>query len=241
MKIITYKNNLITYDEFFKKTINDNLIDGLFLPIIMTKDQEVVVFDDQVTGINKTEILQNNTYNELKNTSIIKLDDCLEQISFFKKRIILFVYPLYRSILTEENIKMINEKNNYYIEEINRIIKNFPLLNISLCTYNELLLQKMKNIIYNRKKGLIVIQENLNYIDVDFYVIPPSMLDALIINQELSQGSEVMISSYTTSDMAIINDYFIVNATPFKNQILSQLTFVSAFPDLFKKIFNINY
>ena len=240
MKIITYKNNLITYEDFLKNNINDTLIDGMIIPIIMTKDKEIIVFDDQITCVSKTEILKNNTYKELENACIIKLEDFLNKIKYFKKRIILNIYPLYQVILSDDAIKYINEINNQYIKEINNIIKIFPNLNISLCTYNQLLIQKIKNIITNRKKGLIVKEDNLNYIDVDFYIIPPTMLDVMIINEELSRGKEVMISSYSSSDMAIINEYFILNSTQLKNKVLNQLTFVSAFPDLFKKIFNIN-
>ena len=237
MKIITYKNNLITYEDFIKNTQNYDYVDGMIIPIIMTKDKEIIVFDDQITGISRTEILQSNTFKELQNSAIIKLDEFLSKISFFKKRVIINVYPLYQSIISDENIQYINSLNQDYITLLNNIINKFPNLKISLCTFNQTLLQFIKRIIVNKQKGLIVTQEDLNYMDVDFYIIPPTMLDVLIINEELNKGKEVIISSFNSNDMAIINDYFYKNPTPIKNIILNKLTFVSAYPDLFYQLF----
>ena len=237
MKIITYKNNLITYEDFLKNTMKYDYVDGLIIPIIMTKDKTIIVFDDQITGIARTEILQSNTFNELQNSTIIKLEEFLTKISFFKKRIIINIYPLYQALLSNENIQYINEQNKEYITLIEEIIKNFPSLDISLCTFNQSLLQFIKRIITNKKKGLILSQKDLNYMDVDFYIISPTMLDALIINEELNQGKEIMISSFTSNDMAIINDYFYKNPSPIKKSIINKLTFVSAYPDLFYQLF----
>ena len=222
---------------FLKNTMKYDYVDGLIIPIIMTKDKTIIVFDDQITGIARTEILQSNTFNELQNSAIIKLEEFLTKISFFKKRIIINIYPLYQALLSNENIQYINEQNKEYITLIEEIIKKFPSLDISLCTFNQSLLQFIKRIITNKKKGLILSQEDLNYTDVDFYIISPTMLDALIINEELNQGKEIMISSFTSNDMAIINDYFYKNPSPIKKSIFNKLTFVSAYPDLFYQLF----
>lgn len=237
MKLITYKNNLITYEKFLENANDISYIDGLIIPIIMAKDKEIVVFDDQITGINKTELIQNNTFNELKNSSIIKLEDFLNKLINFKKRIIINLYPLYQVILRDETIQYINEQNKEYINTVNEIIKKFPNLDLSLCTYNHQLLQFIKRIINYKKKGLIIIQEDLSYLDVDFYIMSPNMLDALIINQELNRGKEIMISAFSSSDLSIINDYFIKYSTPLKESILNKLTFISAYPELFYQIF----
>jgi len=237
MKIITYKNNLITYEDFLKNARNYEYVDGLIIPVIMTKDKEIIVFDDQITGIARTEIIQSNTFNELQNAGIIKLRDFLTNINTFNKRIIINVYPLYQVILTEDSVQYINELNNEYINLINDIIQNFPNLKISICTINQPLLTRIKRIIVNKPKGLIITNENLNYIDVEFYIVPPTMLDALIIIEELNRGKEIMISSYSSSDMSIINDYFFKNQTALKSRIFTQLTFVSAYPELFYQLF----
>ena len=237
MKIITYKNNLITYEDFLKNANDTSYIDGLIIPIIMTKDKQIVVFDDQITGTQKTEVIQNNTFNELKNSSIIRLEEFLDKMINFNKRIIINLYPLYQVILSNETIQYINEQNNEYINLVNEIINKFPKLKLSLCTYNQPLLQFIKRIIKTRKKGLIILQEDLNYMDVDFYIIPPTMLDALIINQEIDQGKEIMISSFSSNDLAIINEYFIKYPTTLKNNTFNKLTFISAHPELFYQLF----
>ena len=237
MKIITYKNNLITYENFLKKAQESNYIDGLIIPITMTKDMEIVVFDDQITGTQRTEILQNNTFNELQNSAIIKLEDFLNKISNFSKRIIINAYPLYQVILSNETIQYINEQNINYVNKINNIIKKFPNLKISLCTFSQPLLQFIKRIIPTKKKGLIIIQDDLNYMDVDFYIIAPIMLDAIIINEQLQKGKEIMISSFSSNDLAIIDDYFNNKPNNIKNILFNKLTFISAFPDIFYRLF----
>lgn len=237
MKLITYKNNLITYENFLQDARNYNYVDGLIIPIIMTKDKEIVVFDDQVTGTARTEIIQNNTFGELQKSAIIKLENFLKQISSFKKRIIINVYPLYQILLSDETIQYINEQNRNYITLIKEIISKFLQLNISLCSYNQQLLTIMKKIIVGRKKGLIVLQQDLSYLDLDFYIIAPTMLDALIIDEQLNRGKEVMISSFSGNDLATLNNYFIKNSTALKKQIFNKLTFISAYPELFNQLF----
>ncbi len=236
MTIITYKNNLITYEEFLEGARNYSYVDGLIIPIIMTKDKEIVVFDDQITGNNKTEIFQSNTFKELQNSAIIKLEDFLEKIKRFQKRIIINIYPLYQVTLSNESVQYINEQNSEYINLVNNIIKKFPDLKLSFCTFSEYLLQFIRRIILNRKKGLIILGDNLNYSDVDFYIIPPTMIDALIIDEQLKKGKEIMISSFSSNDLAIINDYFNKNPNITKNILLNKLTFVSAYPDLFYRL-----
>lgn len=237
MKIITYKNNLITYEKLLKNAIEDNYIDGIIVPIIMTKDKKIVIFDDQITGISGLEILRGNTLKELQNNIVIELDNFLEKIAFFSKRIILNIYPLLQTALTNETIQYINKVNQQYINLINSIIMKHNNLNISLCSTNQELLYIIRNNLYNYPKGLILKENNLNYMDVDFYIMPPNMIDISIINQELNQNKEIMISSFTSNDLEIINEYFFKNKNYLKTQLLNKITFVSAYPDLLYQLF----
>ena len=73
--------------------------------------------------------------------------------------------------------------------------------------------------------------------DVDFYIIAPIMLDAIIINEQLQKGKEIMISSFSSNDLAIIDDYFNNKPNNIKNILFNKLTFISAFPDIFYRLF----
>lgn len=238
MKLITYKNNLITYEDFLKKAINTEYIDGIIIPIMMTKDKKIIIFNDQISDINQREFIQKNTLQDLENNIIIKLDDFLNKLSFFKKRIILKIYPLYQVILNNENIQYFNELNKEYILEINNILTKYSFLNISLCSFNQILIEYIKNLITDIPIGLIILQEDLKYIDVNFYILATNMLDAIIIEQELSLGKEVMINAFSNSDLFLIKDYFFNKKNNIKNNIWHKLTFISTYPELFYELFS---
>ena len=97
MQIISYKNNITSFRTFFESVINTDYIDGLSVPIIRTRDNQIIVFDDNMGDGTSTEVLQNSTINDLQETTIFSLESmltALTNINGFNKRIILKVYPL---------------------------------------------------------------------------------------------------------------------------------------------------
>ena len=238
MQIISYKNNITNFITFFNSVINTDYIDGLSVPIIKTRDNQIIVFDDNMGEETSTEVLQNSTINDLQETTIFTLErmlTALTNIKDFNKRIILKVYPLVLPILSNETIQYINTQNRVYIQTIKTIIDKYPNLNISLTRINTNLLQEMKRSITNHELGLIIDQANPIYISVDFYVLNPLMLDEVILKQELDEGREIMISITTGNDLSIINSFFKENSNFLKNELLLKLTFITGYPDLLNR------
>jgi len=235
MQIISYKNNITNFITFFDNAIKTGYINGLSVPIIKTLDNQIIVFDDNMgTGI-KTEVLQNNTINNLQETTIFTLDNMLtslNNINGFNKRIILNVYPLALPILSNETIQYVNNENMLYIKLIKEIIDKYPNLNISLCSINTNLLQEMKRMIINHNLGLIVDVDNPIYVDVDFYILKPIMLDEVIINQELDRGHEIIISVTTGDDLSLTYIFFKENSNKLRDEILLKLTFMTGYPQI---------
>jgi len=235
MRIISYKNNITNFITFFDNAIKTGYINGLSVPIIKTLDNQIIVFDDNMgTGI-KTEVLQNNTINNLQETTIFTLDNMLtslNNINGFNKRIILNVYPLALPILSNETIQYVNNENILYIKIIKEIIDKYPNLNISLCSINTNLLQEMKRMIINHNLGLIVDVDNPIYVDVDFYILKPIMLDEVIINQELDRGHEIIISVTTGDDLSLTYIFFKENSNKLRDEILLKLTFMTGYPQI---------
>ena len=235
MQIISYKNNTISFREFFDNAIKIDYINGVSIPIIKTRDNKIIVFDDNMGSGTKTEVLQDSTVNDLQETTIFTLESmltALTNVKGFNKRIILNVYPLILPILSNETIQYINNQNIIYIESIKKVIDRYPNLDISLSSVNTNLLQEMKRSITNHNLGLIVDVDNPIYADVDFYILKPIMLDELIINQELDRGHEVMISITTGDDLSLTYIFFKENSNKIRDEILLKLTFITGYPQV---------
>lgn len=239
MQIISYKNDLINFITFFRSAINNNFINGISVPIIRTRDNQIIVFDDNMGNGISTEVLQNSTIADLQETTIFSLDNMLTNLTtetIFEKRIILNVYPLIMPILSNETIQYVNEQNRLYITQIKTIIDKYPNLDISLCSINTNLLQEMKRRITNHDLGLIVNTENPIYVQADFYVLKPIMLDEVIIKQELDAGREVMISLTNADDLSIVYFFFKENASQLRNELLLKLTFMTGYPQVLNNL-----
>ena len=239
MQIISYKNNLINFITFFQSSINNDYINGISVPIIRTKDNQIIVFDDNMGSSASTEVLQNSTIADLQETTIFSLDSMLASLtteSTFQKRIILNVYPLIMPILSNETIQYVNEQNRRYIIQIKTIIDKYPNLNISLSSINTNLLQEMKRRITNHDLGLIINTENPVYVQADFYILKPIMLDEVIIKQELDAGREVMISLTNADDLSIVYNFFKENSSPLRNELLLKLTFMTGYPQVLNNL-----
>jgi len=239
MQIISYKNELINFITFFQSSINNDNINGISVSIIRTKDNQIVVFDDNMGNDISTEVLQNSTITDLQETTIFTLENMLNSLTTttnFQKRIILNIYPLIAPILSNETIQYVNEQNKLYITQIKTIINKYPNLNISLSSINTNLLQEMKRQITNNSLGLIINTENPVYVEADFYILKPIMLDEIILKQELDSGNEVMISITNANDLSIIYSFFKENSTPLRNELLLKLTFMTGYPQVLSNL-----
>ena len=239
MQIISYKNNITNFINYFNNVIKTDYINGLSVPVIKTKDNKIIVFDDNMGSGMSTEILQSSTIENLQETTIFTLEsmlNALSNIKEFNKRIILNIYPLILPILSNETIQYINNQNKLYIQTIKSIIDQYPNLNISLSSINTNLLQEMKRNITNHDLGLIIDQDNPIYMETDFYILKPIMLNEVIIKQELDVGREIMISIATGDDLSLTYSFFKENTNLLRNELLLKLTFLTGYPQLLNNI-----
>ena len=234
MAIIASINAFQNLNNLIQFTREDDYVDGLIISIIKTKDNNIIVYDGN-EKIFSSQLIQENNLDTLINTSFIKLDDFLKQLKDYKKRVILNIYPLTLITLSDETIQYFNEENTLYIMKIKEIIDKYPSINISLATSNNHLLQIIKNNIKNYKNGYILIQDNLNYLDSDFYIISPLILDVIILTEQLNKGKELMVYTTTTNDLAILSKFF--DKTKIKNDLFYRLTFITNYPEIFYNLF----
>ena len=234
MAIIASINAFQNLNNLIQFTREDDYVDGLIISIIKTKDNNIIVYDGN-EKIFSSQLIQENNLDTLINTSFIKLDDFLKQLKDYKKRVILNIYPLTLIALSDETIQYFNEENTLYIMKIKEIIDKYPSINISLATSNNHLLQIIKNNIKTYKNGYILIQDNLNYLDSDFYIISPLILDVIILTEQLNKGKELMVYTTTTNDLAILSKFF--DKTKIKNDLFYRLTFITNYPEIFYNLF----
>lgn len=234
MAIIASINAFQNLNNLIQFTKEHDYIDGLIISIIKTKDNNIIVYDVN-EKIVSSQLIEENNLDTLINTTFIKLDDFLKQLKDYKKRVILNIYPLTLIALSDETIQYFNEENTLYIMKIKKIIDKYPSINISLATSNNHLLQIIKNNITTYKNGYILLQDNLNYLDSDFYIISPLILDVIILTEQLNKGKELMIYTTTTNDLAILSKFF--DKTKIKNDLFYRLTFITNYPEMFYNLF----
>ena len=203
MKIIAHKSNLYNNKTFIETVNNLEGLTGVMLDVVMTKDKKVLVFSPVTTNKITINTIQNNNLSELTYYDILTLEQALNMLNSFKGKIIINLLPLNEALLIEDYQKVISN-NLSYTEEVKKVIDRFPNLNIYVCSSSYNLLYQIIRMFTNRKKGVVLSEDSGSYIDVDFYIFIPNMLNEKIMAEQLSIGKEVMIIMTDADDISIV-------------------------------------
>ena len=206
MMIIAHKSNLYNNKTFIEKVNSLENLTGVMLDIVMTKDKKVLVFSRVTNNKITINTIQNNDLSELIYYDILTLEDALTMLNNFKGKIIINLIPLNEALLVEDYQKVVSNNLNY-TEEVKRVTDKFPNLNIYVCSSSYNLLYQIIRIFTNNKKGVILSENSGNYIDVDFYIFIPSMLNEKIMAEQLSIGKEVMLIMEGADDISIVINF----------------------------------
>ena len=203
MKIIAHKSNLYNNKTFIESVNSLEGLTGVMLDVVMTKDKKVLVFSRVTTNKITINTIQNNNLNELTYYDILTLEDALTMLNNFKEKIIINLLPLNEAILIEDHEKVVSN-NLSSTEEVKKVIDRFPNLNIYVCSSSYNLLYQIIRVFTNRKNGVVLSEDSGSYIDVDFYIFIPSMLNEKIMAEQLNIGKEVMIIMEDADDISIV-------------------------------------
>ncbi len=203
MMIIAHKSNLYNNKTFIESVNTLKGLTGVMLDIVMTKDKKVLVFSRVTTNKITINTIQNNDLSELIYYDILTLEDALNMLKSFKGKIIINLLPLNEALLIEDYQKIV-DNNLSYTEEVKKVTDKFPNLNIYVCSSSYNLLYQIIKIFTNRKKGVVLNEDSGSYIDVDFYIFIPSMLNEKIMAEQLDIGKEVMIIMEDADDISIV-------------------------------------
>ena len=212
MMIIAHKSNLYNNKNFIEAVNNLEGLTGVMLDIVMTKDKKVLVFSKVTTNKITINTIQNNNLSELQYYDILSLDDALMMLKDFKGKIILNLIPLNEALLIDDYQKVVADNLNY-TEEVKKIIDRYLYLNIYICSSSYNLLYQITKIFINNQKGVILDENSGSYIDVDFYIFIPSMLNEKIMKEQLKLNKEVMIIMEDADDIAIVLGFLEKNKT----------------------------
>lgn len=212
MMIIAHKSNLYNNKNFIEAVNNLEGLTGVMLDIVMTKDKKVLVFSRVTTNKITINTIQNNNLSELLYYDILSLDEALTMLKDFKGKIILNLIPLNEALLIDDYQKVVADNLNY-TEEVKKVVSKYPSLNIYVCSSSYNLLYQITKIFVNNKKGVILDENSGSYIDVDFYIFIPSMLNEKIMREQLSLNKEVMIIMEDADDITIVLEFLEDNMT----------------------------
>lgn len=237
---IAHKNKSLTVYEFLNKSLNNEYIDGINIDVVMTRDERVVYFTSVNTTITEISQIQENNYSTIKQEQFLTLKELLEYIKDSEKSILINILSVYN--LNEYNLKEINRKNKQFIVNILKDIELYSNKKFYLYSENNAIVKLLQSIKIKRKNivmGLSVSEQNLNFQDVDFYVIRPNMISQEIIDVLFNREKEVMVNLIDNNDLIITLD----SITPHKLELLKSkyksLYLINRYPEILNKVLGI--
>lgn len=241
MKIIAQKNNNLNTSDFLSNSLSKDYIDGMSFNVTYTKDNKIIVFNTDSAKVAVTNTINNSTLEQLQEYEIILLDDLLKSLSkkTIKKDIYINLSPTNQGILSDENISEIAKKTNDYIDALKTVIDSYRNLNIKLHSVNRGLITNVKKKIPGFEVGFIFTGEDLNYIDVDYYVLISSTQNDAIIDILLKKQKKVIL--YISSDYYLsyfYEHYLGEKSTPYLQKVFAQLGILTNYPEVIYKVFS---
>lgn len=237
MKIIAQKDNTYNMEQFLRNATGKEYLDGLYFDVIQTKDGRIIVFNVIFDNEAAIKNIQESTYSTLLQSEVVTLEQLLSSLNnIWKKKIILNLVPLITPTISDQNIQMINRRNELYVNRVLEITNKFLNMDLRMSTESIAILYFLRAKERKRKLGIILNPQSLGYVDVDFYIVKPLMFDVKILEEQLRIGKEVI---FQLDDLYDIN-YMMTNEVT-KNfagtkqemfYLLEHISFLSPYPEV---------
>lgn len=237
---IAHKKQSSSSKEFLQTSITKDNIQGFDLDVLMTKDKKIIYFTLVEPTIPDISQIQSDNYKELKEGQFLTLEDALDIINKKneKQKITINIISVYN--LTEFNLQEINERNNDLVKNILNIISSYKNLDFYLYSGDTRIVSLLKQNNINNKIGMKVSEENLNFQDVDFYVIRPTMLNEGIIDMLQKKGKNIMVNITESNDFVTALSVISENTFPLKSGKYKGIFIISRYPEIINKMINTN-
>lgn len=240
MNIIAQKSNNLNTSSFIDDSLTKDYIDAMSFNVTYTRDNNIVVFSENSVGIAITNTINDSTLKELQGYEIILLDTLLKDLNGrgMKKDIYLNLAPTNQGALSDENIKNIAKMSDTYVDAVMEIIQKYPGLSIHVHSVSRSLITKLKEKTADLEIGFSFAGNDLNFIDVDYYVLVSNTRNDNIIDILLKENKKVII--YITSDYYIsylYEHYLGEKSTPYLQQTFHKLSIMTNYPSIIYKVF----
>lgn len=241
MKIISQQTDAMNTYDFWNNAIDKNYIDAISLNIAFTKDNQILTYTITVNNDATINTIENSTLIELKNYELELFEDTLKSLNLkkFSKDIYINIAPFRTGPITDENIQEITERMNLYIDKIKEIIDKYPNLKIHLHSISRVLVTMIQQKIKNHRIGFVIHEQDLNFIDVDYYVMTMNAFNDTIIDLLVKENKEVIL--YIHSDYYIsfvYNHYLSEKSTAHLQEVFQKINILTNYPEIIQKVFN---
>ncbi len=240
MRIIAQKTDILNNEEFIKNATTKDYIYGITINVALTKDNKILTYNLPANIEASINTIENSTYDELNNFELDLLENILNNLNQknYNKLIYLNINPFKTGPLTDENIEETTRRMNLYLDKIKKIIDEYPNLKINLHSINRSLVTIMKQKIKNHQIGYIINNNDLNFIDVNYYTVIMNVFNDTIIDILLKEKKEVNL--YISSDYYlsfVYNHYVGEKSTHYRKEIFKDLGIVTSYPNIIYQTF----
>lgn len=196
------KNTPSDSKDAFLLAINTNYVDGIEVNLNLTKDGNIIVYNDncfmghpkhKISDLTLADISKYNLGTKVKKHNVITLEGLLELFKTTTKLLVL-------------NLENHGENNNIFIDKIVQIINNYPNDNIYVKSPCKEIVLNIKDRIDKAHTGA-VIRNGEGYfwgLDLDFYSISVQDVSLLEccnnINNQVNQNHLIMLGDITNSN-----------------------------------------
>lgn len=223
MKILFYSNILYGVETFTTQILQNENIDGIVMNVVMTKDGQMVIVSFSSEG-SIVQGLENYTYKKTKEDAFILLDEVLNLN--INKRVLI------NAIITPQ---FLNFKDlDRYTTNLSNIINRHPNIDVSVFSVNYPLITTLKPKLTRNKIGVLLSADNATYIDVDFYIFPPILLNTTILQQQFNNRKEIMILLQDWNDLNRVNTFFTneINKNQLSRDLIESISVLTRYPDI---------
>lgn len=239
MKIIANKSYYSTMEEFLNEFLsNSSILDGISLEVILARDGvPLAITTTAYESVDNESIkqLQNTKSTDIDNNNVWTLEKVLEKIKNIDNKIVINYIPI-PTIAYSQDIEAINKLNKDQVIALFSIINKYPDLNFYISSMSRNIIYHFKNQETKNKIGVVLSPYDDSYVDVDFYVFPPEMLNLSIIKEQLSIKKELMISCAVCQNIKTVYEF--LNSAKVKNEknIFDEISFISNYPLIAYKV-----
>lgn len=131
------------------------------------------------------------------NGALIPLDEYLQKLDNFKKKVILNIVPINN---TSKDIISIQRENRSYVNDVKEITDKYSNINFWYTSTNTRILYFLEEFFKSRCCGYYL-SDDLNYVDTCFYIFPLNKYNKEIIIQELERDKYIFFIVNNSADL----------------------------------------